>query len=100
MVTKPTQLRIPPELLARIDDRAQGEGITRTAWIVRACFLALGDPTPAEKAHPQNTECPPRTPAPTRAPAPIRSELHPRPPLGRQAGPLHREDVTPRFRDG
>lgn len=36
MPTKPTQIRIPPELLSQIDQRAKEAGITRTAWLIEA----------------------------------------------------------------
>lgn len=42
MATKPTQLRIPPELLAQIDAAAEAEGLTRTAWLLKAAQAQLG----------------------------------------------------------
>lgn len=36
MPTRRTAFRIPPETLADIDDRAAGDGMTRTAWVLDA----------------------------------------------------------------
>lgn len=41
MVTTPTQMRIPPELLAKIDEAARAEGVTRTAWLLAAARRRL-----------------------------------------------------------
>lgn len=42
MATTPTQVRIPPALLAAIDAAAEVEGLTRTAWLLRAATDSLG----------------------------------------------------------
>jgi hypothetical protein len=43
MPTTPTQIRIPPALLAQIDRAAESEGLTRTAWLLKAAQSSLGE---------------------------------------------------------
>lgn len=47
MATKPTQLRIPSHLLTQIDEAAQAQSLTRTAWLLKAAQAQLGHPTQA-----------------------------------------------------
>jgi predicted transcriptional regulator len=57
MVTKPTQMRIPPELLARIDQMAEKQGVSRTAVVVAACEAWLEDPPSKRKRESAGERC-------------------------------------------
>ena len=36
------KMAFPPALLARVDERAATDGVSRSEWIRRACAAALG----------------------------------------------------------
>jgi predicted HicB family RNase H-like nuclease len=40
---EPIIVRIDPDILERIDQRAAEEGISRSAWVVQSCALRLKD---------------------------------------------------------
>lgn len=49
MDTKPVFLRLPDELIARVDERAGKVGLSRNAWAERAFEWALEQPVTKRK---------------------------------------------------
>jgi len=96
MAMKLLHIKVPDELLARIDAAISATGASRSEWVRRAIEARLeSDGAPAETARPRTASPALSTarPVTTKAPA-----AHPTSqPLARQGAPQDR-DVTPRFK--